>query len=412
MRVLLVEAQSGISGDMFVAAAARLAGSEKEVEALPARLGLEGVTCGFRDVTRGSLRCRKFDVGHGSPHPARHGHPHDHAHRPLSAIRERIAAAGLDAPVRERALRMFERLGEVEASAHGIPVEQVHFHEVGAVDSIVDIVAAALVIERLGIEAAFSTPVCVGSGTIRTAHGTLPVPAPATERLLHGMPTIPGDMAGEWTTPTGALILAELGARFDIPALATTASALGAGDRDPPGRANALRLRLATTGAAAPIPSHPPGADGLVRDEVIEIRCNLDDATGEMLGAELLDLLLEKGARDAVLVPVTMKRGRPGHQLEVLVDPDRAEDLAKLLLTHTSTIGVRMRRVERLLLPRETCVLETKYGKVDAKVVHLPDGTRRTKPEYASCHARAKEHGVPVQEVYRAALAASEGAGA
>lgn len=158
-----------------------------------------------------------------------------------------IISAGLEPGVEERALRMFNRLGEVEAAAHGIPVEQVHFHEVGAVDSIIDIVAAALCIERLGVAAVFASPICVGSGTVNTAHGILPVPAPATERLLRGMPTTVGELPGEWTTPTGALILTELGVCFDIPTLVTRDAALGGGTRNPAKRPSVLRLRLAET---------------------------------------------------------------------------------------------------------------------------------------------------------------------
>lgn len=315
-----------------------------------------------------------------------------------------IEAAGLDARVEQRALRMFDRLGEVEAAAHGIPVEQVHFHEVGAVDSIIDVVAAALCIERLGIDAAFSTEVCVGSGTVNTAHGILPVPAPATERLLQGMPSSTGELTGEWTTPTGALILGELAVGFDLPTLVTTAAAYGAGGRDPVKRPNVLRLRLAraTTGAARE-------ADGLERDELVAIRCNIDDSSGELLGAEFVDELLQEGARDVVVHPVIMKKGRPGQVLEILADPDRADDLATFLLASTSTIGVRMNRVRRIMLPREASVVETPFGDIAAKVVRLPAGRRRITPEYDACRARAREHGVSVQEVYRAAVRAAEG---
>ena len=199
-RTLLLEPYSGISGDMFVGAAAPLAGCEDEVVALPARLGLEGVTCRFGEVLRGGLHARKFDVyGPGGAedfreragshaHGPHAGHP---SHASLRDILQRIASAGLDTPVAERARDMFVRLGHVEAEAHGIPLDQVHFHEVGAVDSLIDIVGAALCIERLNISAAVSTPVCTGHGDVATAHGRLPVPAPATERLLQGMPTSP-----------------------------------------------------------------------------------------------------------------------------------------------------------------------------------------------------------------------------
>ncbi len=287
--VLIIDAYSGISGDMFVAAAAALAKCEDEVCSLPEKLGLDGVTCGFRNVIRASIQCRKFDVmegectaeeaahshacshehdhshgyshehdhwhghwhGHSHGHSHEHdhlhdhGHSHHHEHRSLSSIHAMIVSAGLESGVEERALRMFNRLGEVEAAAHGIQVEQVHFHEVGAVDSIIDIVAAALCIERLGVAAVFSSPICVGSGTVKTAHGILPVPAPATERLLRGMPASVGELPGEWTTPTGALILTELGVCFDIPTLVTQDAALGGGTRNPAKRPSVLRLRLA-----------------------------------------------------------------------------------------------------------------------------------------------------------------------
>ncbi len=426
MRILIIEAHSGISGDMFVAAAAKLAGCELEVRDLPRRLGLPGVTCGFRDVLRGSIQCRKFDVmegghsaeeaphshhhshGHAHPHDSGHSHaedhaPHDHGHdgshahehRALSQILAMIEAADLERPVAECALRMFRRLGEVEAAAHGIPIERVHFHEVGAVDSIVDIVAAALCMERLAIGAAFATPICVGSGTVRTAHGILPVPAPATERLLRGMPTVTGDLSGEWTTPTGALILDELGVRFGIPECVTTDAAFGGGTRNPETRLSVLRLRLAET---------QQSAVGVERDELVVISCNIDDSPAELCGATLLDTLIQAGARDAVIRPVLMKKGRPGHQLEVLVPPDLAETMALRILSETSTIGVRMNPVRRIMLPREACVIRTAHGAIAAKSVRLPDGRCRITPEFESCLALAAEKGLAVQDVYLAAL--------
>ncbi len=502
MRVLLIEALNGISGDMFVAAAAPLAGCEAEVIALPGRLGLPDVRCRFSNVVRSTLQCRHFLVtegdspadtvqdhayyppraqphshGHGAEHEHdhHHGHEHDHGHDPhhghdhdhghedhhghghshghshehgephdhdedhphehdaphshehgeehghehggdehahhghhggthghhhehrsLATIQEMIRRADLEPPVRDRALRMFERLGAVEAAAHGIPVEQVHFHEVGAIDSIVDIVAAALCIERLKITETYSTPICLGSGSVRTAHGLLPVPAPATEKLLQQMPTTVGDLTGEWTTPTGALILHELQPKFSIPTLVTTASALGGGTRNPPGRPNVLRLRLAETSAISRGP--------LVRDEVCAIFANIDDSTGEMLGADLIELLLRAGARDALIHPVIMKKGRPAHQLEVLAEPQQATELAELILTHTSTIGVRLMTVQRLMLPRDPLVVPTTFGEIAAKRVTLPSGAVRVMPEYESCREAAARAGVSVQEVFRSAL--------
>jgi hypothetical protein len=419
MRTLIIEAASGISGDMFVAAAAPLAGCESEVVSLPAKLGFAGVRCVFRDVRRSGLQCRKFDVLEGegaadgiaerapdssachSGHAHTHGHVHEsahhHEHRPLSFIRDLIRRAELPPKVRDRAVRMVERLGAVEADVHGIPLEQVQFHEVGAVDSIVDIVAAALCIERLQIENVLAAPICVGSGMVQSAHGRLPIPAPATERLLQGMPTLAGDLPGEWTTPTGALILSELQPKFSAPVLVTLASAVGAGAKDTPQRPNMLRLRLAETIA------EPVRVGSLEQDELVVITTNIDNSSGELLGADFIDRLLNAGARDALIHPVLMKKGRPGHQLEVLAEPALAEELAQLILAHTSTIGVRMIPVRRLKLPREQLKVTTPYGEVSAKRVYLPDGTTRTAPEYQSCRELAERAGVPVQSVYRAA---------
>lgn len=432
---LVLDLQSGISGDMFVAAAARLAGCEDEVLRLPATLGLDGVSVHFADVVRGSLQARHFTVDdaheheeheHHEHHPheheahdAHHGHTHEHGHahdhghgehddthahhvhRPLSEIRALLTRARLDDAVRNRALRMFQRLGEVEAAAHGIPVEQVHFHEVGAIDSIIDIVAAALCIERLGLRQVYASPVCVGHGTVKVAHGVLPVPAPATERLLQGMPTFAGELSGEWTTPTGALILAELAPTFSDATLVTNASAFGAGTKDTPKRPNLLRLRLARSHA------QPAGAAGLLSDELVSIACNIDDSTGEFLGADLLERLLQAGARDAVLHPILMKKGRPAQQLEVLAEPAQARAIAALILSHTSTIGVRLTPVSRLMLKRESLEVDTPYGLVSVKQVTLPDGSTRCAPEYESVKRAAAHAGVPAQTVHQAALAAA-----
>ena len=441
-RVLHLDLQSGISGDMFVAAAAALAGCEAEIEKLPVQLGLADVHVAFSEVTRATLRCRKFDViesgrteaqpephlgstvsatspdpvrtlsrpgPHSVPTQAAHSPDMDHwqiddahpAHRPLSEILRLIDASPLEAAVKERARRMFRRLGEIEADAHGIPLEQVHFHEVGAIDSILDLVASALCIERLQLAEVFATPVCVGFGSVRAAHGSLPVPAPATEKLLRGVPTFAGELSGEWTTPTGALILDELKPRFADAVVTFSASAFGAGNKDTTARPNALRLRL---GERAPASA---ATAGLLRDELVAIACNLDDTTGELLGSDFLEQVLAAGARDAVLHPIVMKKGRPAHQLEVLAPRERAEAIAALLLAHTSSIGVRMIPVSRLMLPRETVSLATAFGEIAAKRVRLPDGSTRTTPEYESCRAAAAKTGVPVQTVYQAALAAA-----
>ncbi|NGP53700.1 nickel pincer cofactor biosynthesis protein LarC [Thioalkalivibrio sp. XN8] len=391
MRSLLVEAHAGISGDMFVAAAAALADCEAEVVALPGLLGLEHVHCRFSEVIRGSLACRKFDVDDHKPRRDSH-------HRPLALILDMIERAALEEGIRVRASKMFTSLAMAESQLHGMPIADVQFHEIGAVDSIIDIVAAAVCIERLEVDAAFSTPICVGSGLVHTAHGQLPVPAPATEQLLHGMLVTPGDLPGEWTTPTGAAILRELGVSFDWPVHTVTASSYGGGSLDPASRANVLRLRLAQ--------AHDGPGSILLRDEVFELRCNIDDCTAEMLGGGFVSDLLERGALDVVIFPVTMKKGRPGYVLEVLAGNEGAENLASYVLEHTSTIGIRLRQVPRLMLRRRRCKVHTPFGKVEVKVSMLPSGSERVNPEYESCRERARVAGVPIQEVYAAALRA------
>ncbi|NHA15357.1 nickel pincer cofactor biosynthesis protein LarC [Thioalkalivibrio sp. XN279] len=394
VRALLVEPYSGISGDMFVAAASALTGCEQEVLSLPGVLGLRGVNCRFSDARRSHILCRRFEVLWGGDFLEDEGGADKH--RSLAEILEMIDQSTLDQAIKGRASRMFERLGAVEAGVHGIALEEVHFHEIGALDSIMDIVAAALCIERLGVGAAFSTPICVGSGMTQASHGGLPVPAPATERLLHGMPTVTGKIGGEWTTPTGALILAELGVEFDWPAHTVMASAYGGGCRDIAERPNVLRLRLAETRGGAFNESRS--------DTIMELRCNLDDLPGELLGADLVAHLLDHGARDVTIYPVIMKKGRPGHVLEILVDRSYVEDIANLLLESTSTIGVRMSAVSRITLARSQGIVGTPFGNVAVKMVQLPSGRTRVTPEFEACRQLAEAAGVAVLEVYTAAL--------
>ncbi|MFW5829420.1 MAG: nickel pincer cofactor biosynthesis protein LarC [Planctomycetota bacterium] len=441
MSLLLIDAQAGCAGDMFVAAAAQLAACEDEVRALPARLGLSEVSCDFRDVLRAGMQARKFDVlengrpaesvtavpyrhTHGHQHHHAHGHdhshhdhthghdrhrdhhaahadhphhPHDpHEHRSLSHIEHLLQHAELEAAVRERAIRMFRRLGAVEAAAHGVDIEAVHFHEVGAIDAIIDITAAALCIERLQMTSCVCTPICVGHGTVHTAHGLLPVPAPATERLLRGMPQCSGEIAGEWCTPTGALIIAELQPAFQQPeALSVQAAAWGAGGKDLPQRPNALRLRLASAAAG-----------GLQQDSIGVLTTNLDDMPGELLGQDFQEALFATGAVDVCLTPVLMKKGRPGQRLEVLCPPEHLQSLASLLLTHTSAIGLRHQILPRYVLPRQAVTVQTAFGAIACKSVTLPDGSQRFSPEYESCRQAAAAHGVPIAQVQEAVVRA------
>ncbi|MCC5845517.1 MAG: nickel pincer cofactor biosynthesis protein LarC [Verrucomicrobia bacterium] len=417
MPQLKLEPYSGISGDMFLGALAPLLNAESDITTLPARLGLDKVTVSFEDVIRSTIRCRKatvtidghapeahgHDHGHGHEnghtHGHEHGHSHDHdhehehghghehehthdhghAHRAYRDIVHLIQHADLPNSVKTLALAMFKDLGEAEADMHGIPLEEVHFHEVGGEDAIVDIVGAALLIDKLSADAVYSTPVCTGSGFVKTAHGRLPVPAPATQRLLQGMPTFPGPVAKEMTTPTGAVILKALSPSFDIPVLTVTATAMGAGTRDLD-QPNALRLSLCDSTASD-------------RQPVTLLQTNLDNVTPEDLGADLLGDLLDLGALDAWLSPILMKKGRPAHMLEVLCEPARADELTRHLLLRLPTLGIRRLDMTRTILSREEIQTNTQHGPLRLKRHHLPDGTTRDLPEYESLRDLAQSSG-------------------
>ncbi|MEX2606434.1 MAG: nickel pincer cofactor biosynthesis protein LarC [Kiritimatiellia bacterium] len=413
--ILKLEPYSGISGDMFLGALAPLLNAEADICALPARLGLEQVEVRFHDVIRSTIQCRKATVtiggeapealGHGHTHGQTHGHGHghahdhpdhnhtrSHAHRSYTDIVHLLHHADLTEGTRRIALDLFRRLGEAEAEMHGISLDEVHFHEVGAEDAIVDLVGAALLIDRLQPEAVYSSPVCVGSGFINTAHGRLPVPAPATQKLLQGFPTFAGPVEKEMTTPTGAVILAALNPHFTDPTLICDKTGLGAGTRDLD-QPNALRLSLCRT------------ADTPASESIHLLQSNLDNITPEDLGSDLLQNLLDAGSLDAWLTPVLMKKGRPGHLLEVLCTPGNSDLLSTHILQNLPTLGVRCLPGTRSILKRESATVTTRYGDIALKIHHLPDGTTRVFPEYESCRAAALAHSVPTRDIRLDAIA-------
>jgi len=381
VRILRIEPFSGVSGDMFLGALLDLGAPAAALEALPESLGLADAKIRIEKVDKCGIRCTHVVITAGEIQPHRH----------LSHILEMIDATDLSPNVKELAGRIFTLLGEAEASVHGVPVEKVHFHEVGAVDSILDIVGAALLLHEFEYDEVVCDPVCTGSGFVNCAHGRFPVPAPATSRLLQGMPTVPGEIVAEMTTPTGAAILRALDPVFTVPTLTVGRDGYGAGTRDLD-QPNCLRLSLAE--------SAPENAE-----QIVLIQTNLDDVSGELLGEYFQNKLLEAGALDVNLGPLLMKKGRPGQRLEVLCrEPDRA-GLTSIILNETTTIGVRWFPVERTVLSRTIETVETTYGPVRVKCVELPDGRTRRTPEFEDCRARAEAAGVTVQEVMQAALA-------
>lgn len=394
-RLLLLEPIGGIAGDMFLAAALDLGVARSELAKVLGTLGLPGWRLEVTPVEVDGIRATHVAVVVEGPQPHERG---------LAEILDLVARSGLSTRARERARAIFERIGRAESRVHGIPLEQVHFHEVGAVDSIVDVCGAAAALDLLGWPRVVSAPPELGTGLVRTAHGNLPVPPPAVLEILAGKPVRLSGPPGEAVTPTGAALLAELAEIGDLPAVVPERVGYGAGTARWPDRPNLLRMTLGEDLARA-----GPGAGGRGwRTGLWVLEANLDDATGEVLG-RAVEAALEAGALDAWVAPVTMKKGRPGFLLGALAGGEVRETVARTLLSETPTLGVRAHPVERLELARETVEVSTPYGPVRVKVAKDGGRTLGAHPEYDDCLARAKANGVPVREVIAAAVAAFRG---
>jgi len=371
--ILFLDCQAGISGDMAVGALLDLGVPLEHVDAELTRLGLppDSYALSSSRTERQHVSALKFDV---------EVHDH-HTHRHYAGIDTMIADSGLAGPVKEKARRIFRRLAEAEALVHGVAVEDVHFHEVGAVDSIVDIVATAICLEYLGVGQVYASAVPLGGGFVQTAHGRLPVPAPATAELLRGLAVHGGCGDGERVTPTGAAILAALVTGSGVrPDMTLARVGCGAGDRDFSDCPNILRAFLGTA------------ADGAAED-VLELDCNLDDVTPEVIGY-VQELLLERGALDVWLTPLQMKKGRPGQMLSLLCSPAELERLAALVMQETGSLGVRYGTRRRIVQSRRIEERDTPYGRVRFKVSDAGE-----KPEYEDCRRIAREQGLPCRDV-------------
>jgi uncharacterized protein (TIGR00299 family) protein len=387
-RVAILDAFSGIAGDMTLGALVAVGLDPDWLRALPRTLGLHDVDVRVQDVLRGELACVKvdFDI---PPQP--HG-------RSVRDIRALVDAAGVVPPaVRVRADRVFTLIAEQEAEIHGTTPDAVHLHEVGAVDAILDVVGSIWGFELLGVQRVYAGALQVGDGFVRAAHGVLPVPAPATLRILEGLRIRPGpDGAGELVTPTGAALVRVLAEGGPPTEYVPRRSGFGAGTKDFVGRANALRLVLAD---AAP----PGAANG--RETLVVLAADIDDTSPEYLAAAVDDLRTA-GALDVTALAVGMKKGRMGTRVEVLATPAQVDALELALLRTTSTVGVRRHTVERRALPRREASVEIDGHTVRLKVVALPDGTRRAKPEFEDVRRAATALGRSARTVHDAALAA------
>lgn len=389
VRVLYFDAFSGLSGDMTVGALLGLGVPLARLEDGIASLPLGGCELKAEKRHVHGIEAWKFDVV--EPH-----HPgHHHEHRAFRDIRTMLDAASLSPAVRDRSLAIFSRMAEAEGTVHGVSPELVTFHEVGAVDSIVDIVCCAVGLSELAVDAVYVSPLPLGSGTVSSQHGVIPVPGPATLELLRGFPVRPGDGTSELVTPTGAAIVSALATPGEpVPSMRVEAIGYGAGTRVLADRPNMLRLLLGTRASDA------------VSDEMVLIETNIDDANPEHY-EYVMERLLEAGARDVWLTPVQMKKNRPGVQLSVLGEPAARAVLAGIVLSETSAIGVRFVPVARQILVRESVTVETEFGGVEVKISHAPDGSANLAPEYESCKRLARQRGVPLKIVYQAALAAA-----
>jgi uncharacterized protein (TIGR00299 family) protein len=386
MKIAYFDCFSGISGDMTLGALVDAGCNLAEMEAHLRRLPVSGWKISSEKVVRRGFRATQVKVESSDPQ----------RHRSLSDILQLIERAGLPLPIAERAARIFRRLGEAEALVHGMPIEKVHFHEVGAVDAIVDIVGAATGFEQLGVEEFFCSALNVGGGRVDTQHGNLPVPAPATAELLRGAPTYSNGIQRELVTPTGAAIVATMASQFGPqPAMTVAAIGLGAGSAELAEQPNVLRLFIGETAAR--------GADatlsGPVLDEdIIVLEANLDDMSPQVYGY-FAERALEAGALDVFSIPVQMKKNRPGQLVMVLCKPADREKLSDLLFRETTTLGVRQSNVKRRTLRRESIAVETSFGSIRMKIARLNGQILNVAPEYEDCQKVAAERGVPLKQV-------------
>lgn len=393
VRVLYLDCFAGISGDMVLGALLDLGVAEDALRGELAKLNLGGYALQVRRVIKQQIAAIKVDVWTregDTLHQGRH-----HAHRGYRDIAALIEQSELSAAVKQRARSVFRRLGEAEARIHQVALEQIHFHEIGAVDSIVDIVGACIALDMLGVDEVHARPPPLGTGMVETAHGTFPVPAPATLELLRGVPVASSEATVELVTPTGAALLAEFCRQFGpLPALTVERIGYGAGSRDLDKTPNVLRAVLGTMATSAAAAE---------TDTVVLLETNLDDLNPQWCG-DLVEHLWSAGALDVWVTPVQMKKQRPGVVVSVLALPGSADALTEALFQHSTTFGVRSTVMQRRKLTRETVHVDTPYGKIEVKIGRLAGRMMTWAPEYESCRVAARQAGVPVRQVWEAAM--------
>jgi uncharacterized protein (TIGR00299 family) protein len=417
MRIAYLDCFSGISGDMFLGALIDAGVSPKLLQDTVKALDI-GARLEISKVVRAGISATKVDVyangekdlprevfweQHGHDHPHEHSHGHDHSHehrhdhgRTLADIRKIIEKAAISSTAKATAIKIFETLGQAEAEIHGTSIDQVHFHEVGAVDAMVDIVCAAVGAESLAVDEWVCSPLNVGGGTVKCAHGTLPVPAPATLKLLRDAPVYSSGPQVELVTPTGAAIVKTLSTRFaPFPAMKIDKSGYGAGTRDFPEHPNLLRITIGEAG--------PTDRANTSNESITVLEANLDDLSPQVL-AYAMERLLAQGALDVFSVPVQMKKSRPGALLTVLAKMEDANRLTKTIFAETTTLGVRRREEQRQTLSRRWETVDTTWGPVRIKIANMNGSISNYAPEYEDCRTLAETQHVPLRTVMQEAI--------
>jgi uncharacterized protein (TIGR00299 family) protein len=421
LKILYFDCFSGAAGDMLLGALIDAGVPLNDVRRALGSLAISPDAVWTERVTRTGISATKFCVrgehpplDHAHDHDRDHGRPHDHdsgqhhghgrahvdeekhhhVHRTLADIERLIDGSALSDAGKDRAKRLFATLGEAEAAIHGTPIEKVHLHEVGAMDSIIDIVGTVFAMESLGADRVVSSPLNVGSGSVRSAHGLYPVPAPATLRLLKNTPVYAGPQKAEMVTPTGALLVTGYAQEFGpIPAMRIRQIGYGAGSRDFPDTPNVLRILIGDADAAAP--SHT----------VVVIEAEIDDMNPQIFGV-LMEQLLAQGALDVFYTSIQMKKNRPGTLLSVIAPPHLREVMTATIFRETTTIGVRFRDMSRECLDREIVTVQTTLGEVRIKVALRHGQVLNASPEFDDCARLASEHGVPAKNVQAVAMKA------
>lgn len=387
MRIAYFDCFSGVSGDMILGALIDAGADLNKLESELGKLKISGFTLKAEKTTRKGLSGTRFFVDAD----------HSHAERHLSDIETIMDNSGLADDIKARAKSIFRDLAEVEAKIHNTNPGDVHFHEIGGLDSIVDVVGSLIVMKMLGIETMYASRIPVGTGFVECDHGVLPLPAPATLELLKGIPVYASSIDKELVTPTGIAILKHVVQSFGtIPEMKIERIGYGAGSRDlkiP----NLLRVWIGDTEV-----KHE-----YEKDEVILIETNIDDMNPEILGYAL-ERLLERGTLDVFMTPIFMKKNRPGTLLSILITPDKLDETLSVVFTETTSLGVRFQRLERRKLPRELITVETSFGPVRVKVGHIDTEKRIISPEYEDCREIAARLGIPLRKVYGEAQAAAE----